>query len=272
MHDRSRAWAVTGAASGIGRATAELLAGRGDCVFAMDRDEQGLAELAGRAQGAVPVPVDLTQEVSLQAAAAAIAARTSALDGLVNCAGLIRCGALVEMSDVDVRAVIEVNLLGVCRATRVLFPLLQARLGRVVIVSSEAARISAPFNGAYSMSKFALEAYADSLRRELALLGMRVAIVQPGATRTGLLEATVPAFDRALNGSQFARPMRRIRDLAAREWHKAADPGTVAGVVCRALDAPRPKVRYRIGNDPFRRLVEFLPARVADALIGRMMR
>src|SRR5512139_2421845 len=202
MHDHPRAWAVTGAASGIGRATAEILARRGDRVFALDRNEQGLAQLAGQVPGVVTVPVDLTEEASVQAAAAAIATRTAGLDGLVNCAGLIRCGALVEMSDAEVRAVIEVNVLGACRATRALFPLLKARQGRVVVVSSEAGRISAPFNGPYSMSKFALEAYADSLRRELAIFGMPVAIVQPGATRTGLLEATVPAFDRAVNGSQ----------------------------------------------------------------------
>jgi NAD(P)-dependent dehydrogenase (short-subunit alcohol dehydrogenase family) len=267
----SKSYGVTGAASGIGRATAQLLS-RAAQVFALDVDEEGLAAVAAASPQVVAVRADLTRASSLEEAAALIASRTSGLDGLVNCAGLIRCGALVELPEEDLKAVLEVNVLGAYRATRALYPLLKARRGRVVNVSSEAARVTSPFNGAYSMSKYALEAYSDALRRELALEGMKVVIIQPGAVKTALLAGTVPSFDKAIAGSAFARGMQAIRDMADKEWAKGAEPLVVAEAIERALTHPHPAVRYRVGNDPFRRAAEFLPARWLDAALGFIMR
>jgi len=266
----SRAYAVTGAASGIGRATAQRLA-RSARVFALDVDEAGLSSLVAGAPNLVAVRADLTQAASVEEAARRIGEQTSGLDGLVNCAGLIRFGALVEMAEAELRAVLEVNVLGTFRATRALYPLLEARRGRVVIISSEAARVTSPFNGAYSMSKYALESYSDALRRELSLVGMKVVVLQPGAVRTALLGGTVPGFDKAIAGSRFARGMQAIRDMAAKEWEKGLEPAAIAEVVERALTHPRPAVRYRVGNDPLRRAAEFLPAKVLDELMRRVM-
>lgn len=267
----SRAYAVTGAAGGIGSAICRLLSQKGARVWALDLQSEHLRQL-GSSPGVVPLSADVTDSKSLEAAASKIAAEGGGLDGLVNCAGVIRCGPLVEISEADVSAVMDVNVLGAFRATRALFPCLKARRGRVVNVSSEAARMAAPFNGPYSMSKYALEAYSDALRRELSLLGMKVVIVQPGATRTALMEGSAPSLDRAIEGSQFAKAIGRIRDLAAKEKDKCVEPEAVARVVVRALTAHRPRLRYRVANDPFRRAVEFLPAGVADALIGMMLR
>jgi NAD(P)-dependent dehydrogenase (short-subunit alcohol dehydrogenase family) len=264
--DSSHVYAVTGAASGIGRAVAELLVARGARVFAMDVNEDGLRSL----QGIVGVPADVASAASTQKAGDMIRAQTSGLNGLVNCAGVIRCGASVEWTEDDVQAVMQVNALGAYRTTRELFSLLQQRRGRVVNISSETARFSAPFNGLYSMSKWALEAYSDALRRELALLGMKVVIIQPGAMRTALLEATVPCFDRALPGSGFEVPMRRIRNMAAKE--KGAPPEQVASVVLRALTHPQPRARYRVGHNVLRRVIELLPVRWADAVVASILR
>jgi NAD(P)-dependent dehydrogenase (short-subunit alcohol dehydrogenase family) len=267
MPDPQRTYAVTGAAGGIGGAICRLLAQRGARVFGLDLDSERLRALPDA------IPADVTDSKTLEAAALRIREiAPGGLDGLVNCAGLIRCGALVEMREEDVRAVMDVNVLGAFRVTRALFALLHEKRGRVVNVSSEAARISAPFNGAYSMSKYALEAYSDALRRELGVLGMKVAIIQPGAVRTALMLGSAPSLDGASKGSQFAHAIERIRDLAAKEKDKCIEPEVVAAVVVRALTAKSPRVRYRVGNDPFRRAVEFLPAWLADDLIGMMLR
>jgi len=268
---KAKAYAVTGAASGIGRATAGLLA-RTARVFALDVNAEGLASLAAGSSRIVPVRTDLTQAESVEDAARRIAEQTSGLDGLVNCAGLNRYGALVELPDEQFRAVMDVNVLGTYRATKALFPLLKARLGRVVVISSEMSTVSSPFDGVYSMSKYALEAYSDALRRELALLGMKVAIIQPGAVRTALLQDTVPGFDQAIATSQFAGGMKVIRDLAAKEWERGLDPVAVAEVVETALTSPRPAIRYRGGNDLGRAAAKLLPARMLDAVMARMMR
>ena len=267
----SRAYAVTGAAGGIGAAICRSLAAGGARVFAMDLRSERLESLAAVAN-LVPLEADVTSTPTLEAAARRISSEEGGLDGLVNCAGVIRCGALVEIAEEDLRLVMDVNVLGAFRTTRALFPLLEARRGRVVNISSEAARISAPFNGPYSMSKYALEAYSDALRRELWLHGMKVVIVQPGAVRTALMQASAPSLDRSIAGSRFAHALGRIRDMAAKEKDKCVEPERIARVVAHALAARRPRVRYRVANDPFRRAVEFLPAGVADTLIGTMMR
>ncbi|HEY3446413.1 MAG TPA: SDR family NAD(P)-dependent oxidoreductase [Myxococcales bacterium] len=268
---KGKTYAVTGAASGIGRATAQLLS-RTARVFAMDVNAEGLATLASASPQLVPVKVDLTHAASVEEATRRIGEQTSGLDGLVNCAGLNRYGAMVELPDEEFRAVMDVNVLGTYRATKALFPLLKARLGRIVVVSSEMSTVSAPFDGVYSMSKYALEAYSDALRRELALLGMKVAIIQPGPVKTALLQDTVPGFDRAIASSQFAQGMRAIRDMASKEWEKSIDPAEVAEVVERALTSPRPALRYKVGNDLSRAAAKLLPGSWLDAVMVRVMK
>jgi NAD(P)-dependent dehydrogenase (short-subunit alcohol dehydrogenase family) len=267
---QQRTYAVTGAASGIGRATATMLAGKGARVFALDFNEEGLRALA--AQGIATIQTDVTSAESVGAAAEAIRAGAEGLDGLVNCAGILVAGALVELPEADLRRIMDVNVMGAYRVTRALYPLLEPRRGRVVNVSSEAAYFSAPFNGPYSMSKYALEAYSDALRRELALKGMKVAIIQPGPVRTALLNHTVPEFDRVLAGTKFESAMRRIRDLSSREWDKGAEPEEVARAIWHALTARRPKIRYRVHNDLFRRVFSVLPDRWADSVLNRMLK
>jgi NAD(P)-dependent dehydrogenase (short-subunit alcohol dehydrogenase family) len=262
-----RTYAVTGAASGIGRATAELLAQKGARVFGLDVNAEGLRDLP---RSVDRLAVDVANPSSVEIAAQHLRAQVPGLDGLVNCAGLIRVGAQVELTEEDVQRVMQVNGLGAWRVTRALFPLLEARRGRVVNISSETARFAAPFNGLYSMSKYALEAHSDALRRELATLGMKVVSIQPGGMQTALFEMTVPLFDKALAGTKFQAGMRQIRNLAAKA--KGAPPSMVAEVVWRALTTKSPRPHYRVGDDLFRRSVEFLPEWLADAAVATILK
>lgn len=267
MSPGSKTVLVTGAAGGLGRAIAECLAGRGDSVFAADVDQAGLLPLAG-VTGVTTLPLDITSAESVRDAVDQVRAR-GGLDGLVNCAGVFAGGPLVEIPVEEVRRALEVNVLGMVRVTRACFPLLRERRGRVVNISSESGRFVAPFIGPYCMSKFAVEAYSDALRRELMFLDMAVVVIQPGPVRTPFLGVPPTTFARCADGSCFQAPLRQGQRWAAREVNRACSPQAVARVVYRALHARRPRPRYRVRNNLGRALLEMLPATWVDALLRR---
>jgi len=193
------------------------------------------------------------------------------LDGLVCAAGLFGAAPLVETSEDALLGVLQVNLVGAFRAVRELFPLLRRRSGTVVVVGSECTRCSMPFTGAYAISKAALDAFAEVLRREAMFVGVRVAIVQPGAIRTPLLGGAQAEMEKAAAGTQFADQLARVQRILPREWSRGMQPERAAAVVVRALHAPRPRTRYRVGNNPLRAALGLMPARVADWFIRCFM-
>ena len=268
---------ISGAANGLGREAAKRLSAAGWTVFAGDVDEAGLASLKSEA-GTHPLRLDVTSDESVQAAVAQVRAETDGLDGIVNFAGILAVGSMVELPVAEFERVINVNVLGTARVNRAFFPLLHVRRGRVVNISSETGwQSGAPFNGAYASSKHAIEAYSDSLRRELALLGMHVIKIQPGPFRTAMVESIERRFEAAAAQSEhFGALLRRVGGLALREAKNAHDPEVLAEVVERALTSRRPRPAYSVRPDRARSALEKLPERVADAVLqrvlGRMMR
>lgn len=261
---------VTGACGGLGARVTELLLARGVLVFAADRDEQGLARLAA-APALIPVFMDVTSRASVALARERIAGVASSLDGVVCAAGVFTGGPLVEMPEEEVQNALDVNVMGAFRVVREFYPQLSGACGRVVLISSESARCVMPFTGPYSMSKCALEAYADSLRRELQSLGIRVSVIQPGAFRTAFLAQAKQGLHRRTAASPFAAPLDRAREMLGRESEKGMALDRVARLVIHALECARPKPRYRAGNDPLRALLAMLPASWTDVLIRRFL-
>ncbi len=192
---------VTGASTGIGRATGLYLQARGFRVFASVRRETDAADLSG----ATPVLLDVENAESIRAAADAVGAalEDGALQGLVNNAGIAVSGPLEFLEMSDLRHQFEVNLFGQVAVTRAFLPLLRrAKNGRIVNMSSISGRITAPLLGPYSMSKFALEAFSDALRRELSPFGLSVSVVEPGAIKTPIWDK---ASTRRRSGSHECR-------------------------------------------------------------------
>ena len=261
---------VTGACGGLGARVTELLLARGALVFAAERDEPGLSRLAA-SPSLIPVFMDVTSRSSVALARERIVGVASSLDSVVCAAGVFAGGPLVEIPEERVQEALDVNVMGVFRVVREFYPQLRAARGRVVVISSESTRCVMPFTGPYSMSKRALEAYADSLRRELSSLGIRVSVIQPGAFRTALLAHAREAFDRGTAASPFAAPLDRAREMLGREAEKGMAPDRAARLVIHALECARPKPRYRVGNDPLRALLAGLPASWTDALIRRFL-
>ena len=262
---------MTGACGALGSAVAALLAERGVTVFAVDLQE------AMRAAGPwhaniVPIAGDVTSAESAAQVMTRVRTHTDALEGLVCCAALFTGGPLAEAPDQALVRAFDVNVAGAHRLVAESFPLLARAGGTVVLISSESARFAMPFNGPYTVTKYALEGYADCLRRELLLSGVRVAVVQPGAFRSNLIASADRAAGTPLGGSLFARQVGLVHRMLERERQRSMPAARVARVVVRALDARRPRPRYRVGNRRARMLLRLLPTRTADALIRVFMR
>jgi NAD(P)-dependent dehydrogenase (short-subunit alcohol dehydrogenase family) len=263
----SRSVVVTGAAGGLGAATVGRLADAGWTVFATDLPGPALEALAG--PSVTPIGCDVTDESSVAAMAAEVAAHVDRLDAVVNFAGVLGVGPLVEVEPAAFRRVLDVNVVGTFLTNRALFPLLKAGRGRIVLMSSETGwQPAMPFNGPYAMSKHAIEAYGDSLRRELALHAVTVVKIRPGAFRTGMVESILGRFDAMADASEHFGPVLRLaQKRIPQEERRAGDPADLAALVQRVLDAPRPRPAYRIHTNPQAALLAALPTRVLDRVL-----
>ncbi len=269
----SRAALITGAGGGLGRATAERLVARGWKVFAADISEEMLRTSLHDPE-LVPIVMDVTSRESIRNAYDAVASQTDRLDGLVNFAGIMGVGSLTDMPEERLARILDINVMGTFRVNQAFFPLVEAARGRIVNVSSETGwQSAAPFNGPYAMSKHAIEAYSTALRREVALLDVKVITVQPGPFRTSMVEGIERAFTEAeAETARFARVIQKLKKLAGKQINSARDPDILAQVVEEALSAKRPKPVYSVKPDPLRSSLERLPVGAVDKIYVAVLR
>jgi NAD(P)-dependent dehydrogenase (short-subunit alcohol dehydrogenase family) len=267
---------VTGASSGIGKATALHLKELGFDALAAVRKDEDAERLA--VSGLRTVRIDVTDSDSIAAARADLG--DGPLAGLVNNAG-IAVAAPLEFLPVDqFRHQLEVNLVGQLAVTQQFLPALRAGRGRIVNVSSIGGRVALPLVGAYHASKFALEAISDTLRRELLSQGVDVVVIEPGGVKTPIwkkgdelateLVADMPPEAGRLYGRQVAALREQTVKIAA---ETGIEPREVAEAIGHALTAKRPRARYLVGRDAKIRApaAAVLPARVMDRLVARAM-
>jgi len=245
---------VTGAARGIGRATALRLAGSGwDVVAGVRRDADGEALSAAGDGRITPVLLDITSADQVAALPSALPER---LDAVVNNAGIVVSGPMEGLPLDEVRRQFEVNVVGQVAVTQAVLPKLRASRGRVVFVSSLSGRVSTPMTGAYNASKFALEGLADALRMEVRPWGIRVVLIEPAQTDTDLwrdadkaLEESVAALSPG-HRELYARHIDGARRMIPRSQRMASSVDGVAAAIERALIARRPRARYVVGAGP----------------------
>ncbi len=273
---------VTGASTGIGEACALHLDKLGYRVFAGIRKAADGESLRQRASARlVPIRLDVSDEAEVGQAARMVieALGGGGLAGLVNNAGIV-VGGMLEFLPLDaLRRQLEVNVIGQIAVTQAFLPSLRKARGRIVNIGSLAGLISGPFTGAYSASKFALEALTDSLRMELRPWKIRVSIVEPGYIQTpivnkslaagGALRAQLPAEALRL----YEASLRAARDSTQRDAAQGAPTEVVVKAVVHALTARRPRTRYVVGNQSSFQIsfARALPDRWRDALIARHM-
>ena len=272
---------VTGASTGIGRATALHLDSIGLRVFAgVRRDEDGEALRAEAGSRLTPLRLDVTDEQEVRRAAQVVgdAVRDSRLAGIVNNAGIAVSGPIEFVPLEQWRRQFEINLFGVVAMVQAFMPLLRENRGRIVTTGSLGGRLAQPMVAPYCGSKHALEALHDALRIELLPWGIKASLVQPGAVKT-------PIWNKGLEaGAEMLRDApRQLRDLygaaieiatkmAVHENETGVEPIVVARAVEHALLSPRPRARYPVGRQArlMIPLTRFMPDRLKDELLLRV--
>jgi short-subunit dehydrogenase len=264
---------ITGASSGIGWASALVLARRGWTVAASARSEQKLRGLAARHENIHPYPLDVADAEARRDVFARITGELGWIEVLVNNAGYGLRGAVEEARLHEVRDLFDVNVFAPLALCSLVLPeMRQRRRGRIVNVSSVVGRAAFPISGLYSSSKFALEGWSDAMRAELQPWGVKVVLVEPGPIRTKFARV---AKDRSLQrlvdeGSPYSPYYKRFLGGGALPSGIAWTASTVAWGVRRAVEDARPYARYPVHwlawLAPLLRTL--LPAAVYDRMIG----
>lgn len=279
---RERTVLITGASTGIGRACAQRLDGKGWRVFAGVRKQADAESLEKDSSSRLnAITLDVTDQATIEAAAKVIDEATGgSLDALVNNAGITVQGPLEYLPLDDLRHQLEVNLIGQVAVTQAFLRSLRAARGRIVFMSSIAGRApSLPLLGPYGASKKALEGIAESLRAELLPWGIRISLIEPGAIATPIWEKGDATFDDLIASlpdegrARYAGMLQRARRVAMAAGHRGLQPEKVAAVVEKALTSSRPRLRYLVGPDAKARalLEPVIPNAVRDRALGRVL-
>jgi NAD(P)-dependent dehydrogenase (short-subunit alcohol dehydrogenase family) len=287
---------VTGASTGIGRATVDTLVAHGALVWAGVRREEDAATLEAAHPGRVTaLRFDVTDEGAVASAGTLVCA-AGPLHGLVNNAGVALPAPLEFMPLAEFRRQLEVNLVGQLAVTQVVLPALRAaadaraRAGsdgtsggldrppapRIVMIGSIGDRIAGPMIGAYHAAKFGLAGLTGSLRAELRPAGIEVVLVEPGAIATPIWSRGTTASAQLLQRlpaeaiQRYGTQIQAARDMAVRAARDGMRPEAVAEVIASALAARRLRPRYLVGRDArIAALLTHLPDRLRERLLAR---
>ena len=281
MDVRNKTTVITGASSGIGRASVSKMTQSGWHVFATVRRAQDVELLHSDFGSTVtPLIMDMTDRPSINAAAEQVASLVGAagLDGLVNVAGVGRMQPVEYMTQADLQEIFDINLFGQIAVTQAFLPLLRKARGRIVNISSIGAHIAIPFGSLINASKSAFSIFNDTLRLELHPFGIQVSSIEPGAIRTPAVQKTLGDVEGVIRqlpreGAKAYGSM--LRDFARRAYERemnGSPPDVVANAVHHALTAHRSRIRYRVGKHAklLATLAALLPDRILDAVRLRL--
>jgi NAD(P)-dependent dehydrogenase (short-subunit alcohol dehydrogenase family) len=240
---------VTGTSSGLGLETALTLGRRGHTVFATMRNPARSPELAGKvAEEKLPIHIsviDVDSDESVKRGMAQIFAQAGHIDALVNNAGVAREGSTEDMPLSVFRAVMETNYFGALRCIQAVVPQMrERRSGCIVNISSISGRISTTPFGAYSASKYALEAMSEALAQEMKQFGVRVAIVEPGIIDTPLARS----LEEVDHDGPYSHQSRRFTRLFVTSLQDPAKPSLVANKVAEIIEGESWQLRYPVGS------------------------
>ncbi len=249
-----RTWFITGASRGFGAlVTAEALAA-GDAVVATARDPATIARRFGDHPNLLAVKLDVTDERQAQDAVRAAVKRFGRIDVLLNNAGFGLLAAVEEASDGETRRVFDTNVFGLMAVTRAVLPVMRRqRSGHVINISSIGGYAAYPGWGVYGATKFAVEGLTEALAAELAPLGIKATVVEPGFFRTDFLDAQSLTVARSIE--DYAETVGRTRAHAEAANHgQPGDPAKLAKAILALAGAEAPPVRLPLGSDTLARI------------------
>jgi NAD(P)-dependent dehydrogenase (short-subunit alcohol dehydrogenase family) len=273
---------ITGASTGIGRATALRLAASGWTVLAGVRDPapgESLAAEAGSGR-VLSLTLDVTDDSQITAAVERVAGQTGAsvsggLDALVNNAGIGIGGPLEVLAEEDWRRQFDVNVFAQIAVTRAMLPALRKARGRIAFLSSIGGRVAMGFNGPYAASKHAIEAIGDALRVELHSSGIQVALIEPGSVATPIWDKSRGEADKLSIppelSAQYGKVPEALNKVLANTGSRGISPDAVAEAIEKALTASRMPARVLVGRDAKLMLAarRLLPDHVFDRIVRR---
>ncbi len=273
---------ITGASTGIGYSLCKEFLNHGCRVFGSVRRQQDAERLKNDfGQNFHALLFDVTDEQAVKAGAEEVGRiiGDEGLDLLINNAGMAVGGLVMGLEVDDFRRQFEVNLFGLISVTKAFLPMLGAvadynrKPGKIMNVSSVSGSIGYPFMAPYTASKFALEGFSDSLRRELLRYGIDVIKIAPGPVKTPIWEKSEKQAKKEIN-PDFKQAYNRIKRSMEKSVEDALESDELARRVYKVYRKKKPKTRYVWLNDKFKRYVvpKCLPSRVVDSFIKKLYR
>lgn len=252
-----------GAESGLAKAAIDILDKTGEYeFFCCDIAYNGFLKKGNKHF----LHLDVTKNADFDAAKDYVCKITNKLDLVSNFAGIVTLGSLVELGHDSLDKIISINLLGTFKTNETFFELVKNAGGRIVNISSEYGKICAlPFHGYYGISKHAIEAYNDSLRRELLGQNVKVVCIRPGAFATNMQAGIMAQFEKVVDGTKmYRKPLEKMSKMMVTELNKAKPTSVFAKTFLRAATSKRPKRYYRVNNSFKMKLLTCLPTGMQD--------
>jgi NADP-dependent 3-hydroxy acid dehydrogenase YdfG len=249
-----RVWFITGASTGFGRLLAEEVLKAGGKVVATARKLDKVADLEAKyPQTAKALALDVTDQAAIDSAVAATLAAFGRMDVLVNNAGYGVAGAIEEVSEAELMPMFETNVFGLLKVTRAFLPQLRKqKSGHILNLSSIGGVVAGPGIGLYNATKFAVEGLSEALSAEVAPLGIRVTIIEPGPFRTDFLgRSGVIAEKQIMDYDGTAANMRKY--FSEQSGKQPGDPLRAVHAMMQVVDSPNPPLRLLLGASALKR-------------------
>lgn len=259
---------ITGASSGIGKATAIYLAQNGYQVYGAARRAEKLKEL--ETYGIKPITLDVTKDESIVACVNRILEESGSVDVLINSAGLGSYGALEDVPMDEAKNQLEINLFAAARLIQLVLPgMRKNRFGKIVNISSIGGKVGLPMGTWYHASKFAIEGLSDSLRNEVRQFGIDVIVIEPGGTKSEMVEIGGKDLMRVSGQTAYAGLAKSLDKMYTAIEKSASEPIVIAKLIRKGIEAKNPKTRY-IGGEMAKPML-FLRRILSDKLFDRML-
>jgi NAD(P)-dependent dehydrogenase (short-subunit alcohol dehydrogenase family) len=263
MSNKPRSWLITGCSTGFGRALAQKLIAKGERVFATARKPEDLADLVAGHDNATALKLDVTEAADIRAAVAAAQA-AGGIDVLVNNAGYGYLTSVEEGTEEGYRDQFEANVFGLIAMTKAVLPAMRERgSGHIVNIASVGGLLGNPGSAYYAASKFAVVGFSEGLSKEVAALGIKVTVIEPGPFRTDWAGRSRQSSPRTIAAyAEYAHS--RLDQLTRISGHQPGDPARAADAIIAAVDSPKPPLNLILGADGLKRVREKLSNLTAE--------